>query len=431
MAQASTVALLVLAAASVAVTLAAHLAVRLVLRRRQAAPAHLPPVSILKPLKGCDDGLYENLVALAQQDYPEFEIICGAADADDPALAVAERVQGEFPYVRMRVVTGAPAFGLNPKVTNLRHITRFASYACWLVSDSNVRPDPGYVRAMATTLAGPGVGLVHSVLGGVGEAGLGAALENLHMNGWVVSAVAGADVLAGHACVIGKSMLFRRSDLERVGGWQGVRDLLAEDYVLGQRFRRAGLGVALCPHVLPVVSTRRTIGEFFNRHVRWGQMRRCIVPLTYLAEPLLNPVPFLTAAGALGAAGWLGTGHDAVVAAVAAGLIALKIAADAANARALRGERVPLGQLALVPIKDLLVLGMWAVGLVWREIDWRGHRMRIGPGSALAPIEARAWTLGRALRLASRPARTPWLVAGRTLRRTWRVVRRRAIGEAA
>jgi ceramide glucosyltransferase len=433
MAQALTVALLVLAAASVAVTLAAHIAVRLVLRRGQTAPAHLPPVSILKPLKGCDDGLYENLVALAQQAYPEFEILCGTADPEDPALAVAERVRDEFPYVRMRVVTGAPMFGLNPKVTNLRHIARFASYPCWLVSDSNVRPEQGYLRAMATALAGPGVGLVHSVLGGVGEDGLGATLENLHMNGWVVSAVAGADVLARHPCVIGKSMMFRQRDLERVGGWQGVRDLLAEDYVLGQRFAGAGMRVALCPHVLPVVSGRRTVRQFLERHVRWGQMRRCIAPLTYLAEPLLNPVPLLGAAGALGALGWLGTGQDAVIAAVAVALVALKVAGDAANARALRGERVPLARLALVPVKDLLVLGMWAVGLVWREIDWRGHRMRIGAGSALAPIEGRAWTgaLGRALRLAWWPARTPWRVAGRTLRRTWRVVRRRAIGEAA
>lgn len=424
-------ALLVLAVASVVVTLTAHVAVRRVLRRTQTAPAHLPPVSILKPLKGCEDGLYENLVALAQQDYPELEIICGTADPDDPALAVAERVRDEFPYVRMRVVTGAPAFGLNPKVTNLRHIARFAQYPCWLVSDSNVRPDAGYVRAMATTLAAPGVGLVHSVLGGVGEDGLGAALENLHMNGWVASAVAGADVLAGHPCVIGKSMMFRRSDLDRVGGWQSVRDLLAEDYVLGQRFAGAGLRVALCPHVLPVVSSRRTIGQFWNRHVRWGQMRRCIAPLTYLAEPLLNPVPLLCAVGALGALGWLGTGRDGLVAVVAAGLVALAIAASAASARALRGQGVPLAWLALVPIKDFLVLAMWAVGLVWREIDWRGHRMRIGRGSELTPIRAHAWTLGRALRLASLPARAPWLVAGRTLRRTWRVVRRRAIGEAA
>ena len=102
-------ALLVLAAASVAVTLGAQVAVRRVLRRRHAppAPAHLPPISVLKPLKGCDDGLYENLLAMARQDYPDFEIVCGAADPGDPALAVAERVRDEHPQVRIAVVTGA------------------------------------------------------------------------------------------------------------------------------------------------------------------------------------------------------------------------------------------------------------------------------------------------------------------------------------
>ena len=104
-------------------------------------------------------------------------------------------------------------------------------------------------------------------------------------------------------------------------------------------------------------------------------------------------------------------------------LVLAKIAADASQARALRGRPVPMAQLALVPIKDCLVLGMWALGLLWHEIDWRGHRMRIGPGSALAPIDPRAWTLGRALRLARGSARIPWRLAGHT----WRALRRVAV----
>jgi ceramide glucosyltransferase len=419
-------ALLALAAISVALTLGAHLALRRTLRRQRErpAPARMPPISVLKPLKGCDDGLYENLVALARQDYPELELVCGTADPRDPARAVAERVRDEHPHVRITVVTGGANLGLNPKVANLRHIAASARYDHWLISDSNVRPDPDYLRAMATALDAPGVGLVHSTLAGVGEESLGATLENLHLNGWVASAVAGADVLASHACVIGKSMLFHHRDLDRAGGWQSVRDILAEDYVLGQRFAAAGLHVALSPHPLPVVSARRSLGAFCNRHVRWSQMRRNIAPWTYLAEPLLNPVPSLLAVGMLGGAGRLGSAHDTPLALLALALILTKIAADAAQARALRGRPVPLAQLALVPVKDCLVLGMWALGLVWREIDWRGHRMRIGPGSALAPIDAHTWTLERALRL----THVPWRLASFTLRHAWRALRRMTAG---
>jgi hypothetical protein len=151
------------------------------------------------------------------------------------------------------------------------------------------------------------------------------------------------------------------------------------------------------------------------------------VPWTYLVEPLLNPVPLLIAVGLLGGAGRLGTTHDTLLALLAVALVGAKIGADAWQARALRGRPVPMSQLALVPIKDCLVLGLWALGLVWHEIDWRGHRLRIGAGSTHAPIDPHAWTLARALSLARETARIPWRLAGLTDRHPWRALRRVAI----
>jgi ceramide glucosyltransferase len=248
---------------------------------------------------------------------------------------------------------------------------------------------PSYLKDIARELRDPRVGLVANVIAGSGEETLGAAFENLHLCSFVAGAVCMASALTSQACVIGKSMLFKRSDFERLGGWRSVRNMLAEDFVIGHRFARHGYTVAVCSHVIETVNRRCSVRHFLSLHLRWGQMRRRLAPNAYLVEPFGNPIPWLGALAARAAT----SEHlsvESALAVVTSALvgIAVKCGSDAYVARQLRGKAPALGSLLGIPFKDLLVLAIWVVAAFRRRVVWRDHVLWVGRGSRLSDLHA-------------------------------------------
>jgi ceramide glucosyltransferase len=369
--------LLLLAPISLFITLLAHAATFFLLSRKREESAVPPPVTILKPVKGAEPRLYENLASLALQKGIEFELLIGAEDPEDPALDIAREVKNDFPATKIRVIPGARNFGLNPKVNLLAALSDHACHDTVLISDSNVNVGPDYLRETAAELMQPGVDLVTNTIVGVGN-GVAGTLENLHLNSFVASAASLARVAAGRACVIGKSMLFRLSDLRKLGGFWAVRNVLAEDYVIGRSFELAGYKVALSPYLIHAVNDGWTLERFLNRHLRWAQMRRRVSPVAYAGEVLLNPVVWILLA--------VITHHGLLMAACSG--IAVKCASDSLLSRRLQGRFPSLRELGLIPVKDLLVAGVWGVGAFRRKINWRGHVLRIEEGSVLTEPHA-------------------------------------------
>ena len=272
------------------------LLLRLHLRATSRKPCPLPPISILKPLCGVDDDLGANLASFASLDYPAYEVLLGVRDRNDPAWRVAEAATRRWPG-RFRLVVQRGEPGLNPKVNQLIGLAAAARHDVLLVSDSNVRAPDGYLEDVARHLAEPGVGLVTHPVGGVGEASLGSALENLQAAAAVGPATVAVKRLTGRDVVVGKSMALRREDLIALGGFESVRDVLAEDYVLGVKVtRELGKRVAIGGVAIPAVSERRTVAGFLSRYGRWCVMQRKIAGTpVYAAQALLYPLPFAVA----------------------------------------------------------------------------------------------------------------------------------------
>ncbi len=377
-------ALLLLAAAGLGTALLALqlAALRRHLRTAPPSPRGAPGISVLKPLCGLDDELEGNLASFAAQDWPRFEVLLGVKDPEDPAWAAARDFAARHPG-RFRAVLQQGAPGSNPKVNQLVTLARAARHDILVVSDSNVRVEPGYLAEIAAHLEDPGVGLVTHPIVGVGERRLGSLFDHLHLAGSVAPGVVAAQRLARHDIVVGKSMAFRRADLRSLGGFESAKDVLAEDYVLGRMVgRRLGKRVAVGHRPVQDVSVSRGLSDFAARYGRWSVIQRAMTGrAVHLSQALLNPV--LLGAAAVAA-------EPAPPALLAfAGLCAAKVGIDAACGRALRPGGFPARHLLLVPAKDLLYGLAWAGGLVRSEVTWRGNRIRVLSGTRIAPEPAR------------------------------------------
>ena len=365
-------------------SLLAVLAVLRVRGRKVRADGSLPPVTILKPLSGTEPGLEDALRSVFELDYPRFELVFGVQDRGDAALAVVERLLARYPQVACRVVVDERR-GLNPKVSNLRAMLGVAQHDWLVVSDSNVCVNCCWLRELAALAIEPGVGLSFNLVTAQGQGTLAGELESLQLGTFIASGCAIPTELFDHPAVIGKSMMFRRSLLEALGGLESVESLLAEDYVMGQMFAAAGYRVCIAPTPVAQVRSALTLREFVQRHLRWAMLRCRLQPTAYLLEPLFGPLP-------LGLLGVL-LGHQVSILLPLAGvivalrdltLLALLTAPASGEAFAKKSFFLrALFALVVGPSRELLMLAVWAMAPFASHVRWRGHRLRLAAGTRL------------------------------------------------
>ena len=346
------------------------------LRERQAGEGArptqpMPGVSILKPLKGTDPQMYESLRSHCLQDYPEYEIIFGVSEEHDPALQFVERIKAEFPKQRIQIVLCSRQMGANTKISNLAQMLPTSHYEHLIVNDSDIRVPPDYLRQVVTPLADAKIGMVTCFYRGIASPTLGSRLESLGIStDFVAGVLAARQLEKGIHFGLGSTLAFRRRDLDSIGGFEALADYLGDDYELGRRISALGLTIQLSDIVVETFLPPYSLREFLQHQLRWARNIRDSRRGGYLGLGLTFGIPWAL----LGLALSRGTGWAwALLALVAVLRAALAVTVGWTVLR----DRQVFRMLWLIPLRDLVALGIWIAGFAGHTITWRGNKFKL------------------------------------------------------
>jgi ceramide glucosyltransferase len=333
-----------------------------------APPHDAPPVTIVRPVCGLDNFIEETLRTSFELAYPAFELIFCAASSRDPVVPVVRGLIAAHPKVPAQLLLGDDRISANPKLNNCVKGWRAAAHPLIAIADSNVLMPPDYIQRLLAAWQ-PDTGLVCSPPAGCRPVGLWANLECAFLNSYQARAQYFADTI-GIGFAQGKTMMWRRSDLEAAGGIRALGAEVAEDAASTKIVRAAGLRVRLVDSPFAQPLGRRTLKEVWRRQTRWARLRRAGFPLFFVPEILGGAVLPLSAAG------YAAHGAGLPVAGTVTALALAWYGLETALAWAVRWHLTPLFPLYAM-LRDLLLPGLWIDGWIGTDFAWRGNAMSV------------------------------------------------------
>jgi ceramide glucosyltransferase len=365
-------ALLLVAFAPFGYYVIAIIAARRFFAKRTVPPASdfTPPVSILRPIYGLDRETYENYASFCRQDYPEFEILFCVSDEQDPAVPVIRKVIQDFPRRSIRLLVGSEPLGASDKVNKLCRMVREARHEIVIVTDSDVRVDPGFLRAIAGSFRDPEVGGVTCLYRGLTDGSFAVDLEAMG-NSTDFAAGVLVNWLGGKIdFMLGAIMATTKKNLAEIGGFEALVDYFCDDFELGNRIARRGHRIELSNFCVTVVYPRETFAEAFRHQVRWNLSIRSSRPKGHLGLIFTQGLPWAILAALLAPS-------TAVALAYVAAYVVLR--SEMARTVGVWGmqDRELRARLGLLPVRDAFAFVVWLASFFPQRIHWRGKEFYI------------------------------------------------------
>jgi ceramide glucosyltransferase len=352
-------------------------------KSNQQASGFTPPVSNLKPVRGLDPDAYQNFASFCQQDYPKYEVVFCVGTLDDPALPVIEKLKQDFPDCKIRVLFGSGRLATNDKVAKLARLASEAAYEHLVISDSDVRVRPDYLRQLMAPMANPKTGAVTCLYVSLGEKTF---TENLQTVGMISDFYAGllvARQLDGVKFALGPTIATTRSRLTEFGGYESIENRPGDDLLVGRLIAEQGYEIELSPYIVETVSDYQSMNELLHKRMRWLVVMRHMRPLGHLGLVFTQGLPWSLAAIAVDPT-WT------VAAAFLSLYIILRLAMTWKIGISGLQQKDLWKKLPIFIVWDAFAFCMWTASFLRNTIRWRGGNYYIRNGELVPATQGPA-----------------------------------------
>ena len=350
----------------------------------------MPGVSVLKPLHGAEPGLEEHIESFFRQDFRNYELLFCARSTDDAGLAIARKVAKRYPDVPVKILTsGEPPYA-NAKIASLEIMGKAAAHSLLVISDSDVRVEPNYLREVITPFADPLVGAVTCLYRGtVPEhdsrgSRLWAQLEGVGMSIEMTAGVLVANVVEGMQFLLGPTMAMRRECVDEIGGFASLGEYCADDFLLGNRIADRGYEVVLSEHVIDHVILNAGFAASMKHQARWMKSTRFSRPKGHAGTALTFSMPF----GILAAVMLVVLGHPWLASAALGWAIVDRMMLAWLVGSVVVAEKHLWRTVLLYPLRDLMGFGFWAASYTSNRVLWRGEVFELSKDGWMRPLRA-------------------------------------------
>ncbi|CAM2153796.1 ceramide glucosyltransferase [Pararobbsia alpina] len=327
------------------------------------------PVSVLKPLCGAEPRLLSNLDTFCEQTHPDYELVFGVRSPNDPAISVVSELRAKHPHRDIKLVVDPSVHGSNPKVSNLINIASQARHEWMVVADSDISVDPDYLVNVTAPLVDQRVGVVTCLYHARSEAGFWAQMGGEFIDGWFAPSVRVSAALGSRSFGFGATLAFRRDTLTHIGGFESLRDRLADDFWLAEYARQKGLHTVLSPVVVHTDVIEQSFTHLWQREIRWLRTIRTLNPVGFAFVFVTFSWPLIAVGACLS--------HTTLSFAIASVGGAARLITRW-RTRARTGVKRPrLREMALGPIRDLLLATQWIAAFTGDHVLWRNNSVSL------------------------------------------------------